>query len=378
MTDAAAVRESVRRAETIVVKVGSSSITDEGGLNRARLVELTDIIGKLHDAGKKVILVTSGAVATGLGPMPIEQRPSDLPTLQAAAAVGQSLLMTAYTEELTDHGVVTAQVLLTVDDMVRRTTYRNAQNTINRLLAMNILPIVNENDAVATDELRFGDNDRLAALVAQMAHAEALVLLSDVPSLLSAPPEDPTAVRIPFVAGPEDLDALTIGGSGSAVGTGGMATKVHAAVIAADSGIPSVLTSFDLAVSAVRGEDVGTYFGPTHSRRQTRLLWLAHLAEPTGSIRVDAGAAKALTEGGKSLLAAGVVDVSGRFEAGEPVDIVDPRGTRLARGLPNFSADELPQVFGLSKSELGRRFGVSFQREVVHRNDMILTKNGTV
>lgn len=378
MSDARTAREAVRDAETIVVKVGSSSITDERGLNRDRLIELTDIIGRLHASGKHVILVTSGAVATGLGPMPIDERPSDLPTLQAAAAVGQSTLMTAYTEELMAHDVVTAQVLLTVDDMVRRTTYRNAQNTINRLLAMNILPIVNENDAVATDELRFGDNDRLAALVAQMTHAEALVLLSDVPSLLTVPPEVPGARRISFVSGPEDLRSLDIGGSGSTVGTGGMATKVQAAVMAADSGIPSVLTSFDLALSAVRGEDVGTYFGVTHPRRQTRLLWLAHLAEAQGSIRIDAGAAKALIEGGKSLLAAGVVDVQGRFEAGEPVDIVDPRGALVARGLPHFSADELPQMFGLSKSELGRRFGASFQREVVHRNDMMLTQNGTL
>ncbi|QCP05527.1 glutamate 5-kinase [Brevibacterium sp. CS2] len=374
-TDLAGTRRAVSTAKRVVVKIGSSSLTSvAGGLDHAHLRALTAALAAHRAAGHEVILVSSGAIAAGLEPMGIGRRPKDLATQQAAAGVGQSLLMAAYTHALAAHGVVPGQVLLTADDLIRRSHYRNAQRAVDRLLALGIMPIVNENDTVATREIRFGDNDRLAALVAHLAHADALVLLSDVDALHTAPPGTPGAAHVPFVAGPEDLAAVGIGGVGEAgVGTGGMLTKVQAATMAADSGIPTVLTSAPQVGAALAGADLGTYFGVTHRRRQTRLLWLAHLAETHGSVHVDAGAARALLRRGTSLLAAGVTAVSGEFEAGDPVDVRDPAGDLIARGMVNFASHELPGMFGMSIDALGDRFGGDYRKEVIHRNDLVLT-----
>lgn len=360
-------------ARRLVVKVGSSSITaPAGGIDPAPLTALVDALAAHRAAGREVILVSSGAIAAGLGPMGIPARPRDLPTQQAAASVGQSLLMAAYAQILARHGITPAQVLLSADDLARRTHYRNAQQAIERLLALGMFPIVNENDTVATQEIRFGDNDRLAALVAHLSHADALVLLSDVDALYTAPPGEPGAERIDLVGAPSDLDEVRVGGVGSGVGTGGMATKVHAASIAADSGIPAVVTSLSNIGRVLSGDDVGTVFTVTHRRRSTRLLWLAHLAEPEGALRVDAGAAEALIRRGKSLLAVGVTRLEGEFDAGDPVDIQAPDGRPIARGLVRYSSAELPAMLGRSTDEIGDRLGGSYAREVVHRNDLIV------
>ena len=373
-TDLDTTRGFIGRANRIVVKIGSSSLTAPGGLNYERLSALAIELAHQRKAGREVILVSSGAIAAGIGPMGLLTRPKDLATQQAAAGVGQGILMSAYTLALADYSIVPSQVLLAPDELIRRTQYRNAQRSIDRMLQLGFLPIVNENDAVATHEIRFGDNDRLAALVAQLTHADALVLLSDVDALYTAPPSEPGSQRVDFVADAAQLHALSIGGTGQAgVGTGGMTTKVQAATMVADSGIPTVLTSASQAAAALDGEDVGTYFGVTHRRRQTRLLWLAHLARTQGSVRVDAGAKKALLGRGTSLLAAGVTDVGGDFEAGDPVDIVGPRGDLIARGMVNFASSELPQMYGLSIDELGQRYGSDYRKEVVHRNDLVLT-----
>jgi glutamate 5-kinase len=267
-------------------------------------------------------------------------------------------------------------VLLTADDVVRRSHYRNAQRTLFRLLGLGVLAVVNENDTVATSEIRFGDNDRLAALVAHLVQADALVLLSDVDALYDGPPSRPGVQRVPVVSGAQDLDGVLVGGSGSGVGTGGMATKLEAARIATGSGIATVLTSADLAARALAGEDVGTWFAPTGARPSTRMLWLAHAAEPSGRLVLDAGAVAALTARGASLLPAGVTASEGSFEAGDPVDLCDESGRTVARGLVNYSSTEVPELLGRSTRDLADALGPGYDRELVHRDDLVLTGGG--
>lgn len=375
-TATASVRAEIASARRVVIKVGSSSLTTiDGGLDESRLIALTDVIGAHRAAGHEVILVSSGAIAAGLEPMGLNKRPRDLATQQAAAGVGQGLLMAAYTRALGRFDLVPGQVLLSADDLIRRTQYKNAQRAIDKLLALGTMPIVNENDAVATEEIRFGDNDRLAALVAHLAHADALVLLSDVDALYTGPPDLAGSQRIDCVAGTDDLGDVAIGGTGSAgVGTGGMATKVEAALMVADSGIPAVLTSAPQVSHVLAGEHVGTWFSVTHKRRGTRLLWLRHLARTFGSITIDRGAEAAVRSRGTSLLAAGVTGVDGEFEAGDPVEIRNLAGHVIARGMTNFSSNELPAMFGYSTDELGTRLGSDYRKEVIHRNDLVLTQ----
>ena len=375
MRTEAQTRAQVRDAKRIVVKVGSSSLsTVQDGLDRDRVRRIARVLGEQRAAGREIVLVSSGAVAAGLEPMGITRRPKDQATKQAAAGVGQSLLMAEYTHTLAEHGIVPAQVLLTADDLIHRAKYRNAQRAVERMLALGLFPIVNENDAVVSHGVRFGDNDRLSALVAHLIHAEALVLLSDVDSLLTAPPGAPGSRRVPFIGGPAHLDELRIGGTGAAgTGTGGMVTKVQAATMAADSGIATILTSADHIAAAVAGGEVGTAFGVTHRRRATRLLWIAHLAQRHGTIHVDAGAARAVSERGRSLLAVGVVGADGGFDAGDPVDVRGPDGALVARGIANFAEDELPAMMGRSSEDLGNALGSDYRREVIHRNDMVLT-----
>ncbi|WP_309504657.1 MULTISPECIES: glutamate 5-kinase [Nocardioides] len=368
------VRTEVTGAKRIVVKVGSSSLTTAaGGIDPDRVRDLVDVLAKLRSSGVEVVLVSSGAIAAGLAPLGLKKRPKALPAQQAAASVGQGLLVHRYTEELARHGVIAGQVLLTADDVTRRSHYRNAHQTFAKLLELGVLPIVNENDTVATSEIRFGDNDRLAALVAHLVHADLLVLLSDVDGLYDANPSHPGSALLPEVVSVDDLTDVRIGRTGVAgLGTGGMQTKVDAARIATGAGIPVVLTAADRAAAALAGERVGTLFHPTGKRRPTRLLWLAHATEPKGTLVLDAGAVRAVVERRASLLAAGVTGVEGTFHAGEPVDLAGPDGTPVARGLVNFDADELPQLLGRSSGDLERELGKGYEREVVHRDDLVL------
>ena len=369
------VRQSIRSAERIVVKVGSSSLTREQGgtLDPERLRQLVDTLADLRASGKQVVLISSGAIAAGLAPLGFRRRPRDLASQQAAASVGQGLLVRAYTEAFNQHGLQVGQVLLTVDDLTRRTSYKNAVRTLGRLLRLQAVPIVNENDTVATHEVHFGDNDRLAALVAQLVRADALVLLSDVDSLYTAHPEEPGAEPIHLVT---DIDQLQVDTSriGSAVGTGGMVTKLQAAQIATSAGIPVVLTSAAHAREAVFGQRVGTWFEPSGKRRPRRLLWLAHASHARGTLLVDEGAARALTQRKASLLAIGIIGIDGDFVAGDPVDIVAPTGRTIARGLVGFSAEELPTMLGLSSRELADKLGAEYEREVVHRDALVLLR----
>ena len=359
-------------ARRVVVKVGSSSLSSAaGGIDDARLRSLVDGLAEARARGVEVVLVSSGAIAAGLAPLRLKSRPRDLARQQAAASVGQGLLIHRYTSAFARHGLGVGQVLLTVDDMTRRGHYRNAYRTFATLLDLGVVPIVNENDTVATTEIRFGDNDRLAALVAHLVHADALVLLSDVDGVYDRSPRAPGARRIEVVRGAADLEHVHIG-RGGALGSGGMATKLEAARIATGAGIPAAVARADQVEAVLRGEGVGTWFAATGKRRSTRLLWLAHATEAKGELVLDAGAVRAVTTRGTSLLPAGVVAARGAFSAGDPVDLVDPDGVAVARGLVNYDAAELPRLLGRSTRDLAAELGDEYERELVHRDDLVL------
>ncbi|MFC3346210.1 glutamate 5-kinase [Streptomyces echinoruber] len=389
----AGARQAVTEARRIVVKVGSSSLTTaSGGLDADRVDALVDVLAKVREEGtarkapaegaggrragdgrREIVLVSSGAIAAGLAPLGLTRRPKDLARQQAAASVGQGLLVARYTASFARYGIRVGQILLTSDDMSRRAHHRNASRTLDKLLAMGAFPIVNENDTVATDEIRFGDNDRLAALVAHLVRADLLVLLSDVDGVYDGDPSRPGTSRIAEVRGPGDLAHVEIGSAGRAgVGTGGMVTKVEAARIAAAAGIPVVLTSAVHAAEALAGGDTGTYFHPTGRRSADRLLWLQHATTPQGALTLDDGAVHAVVERRKSLLPAGIAAVEGEFSAGDPVELRDAAGRPVARGLVNFDAKEIPRLIGRSTRELARELGPAYEREVVHRDDLVI------
>jgi len=366
-------RSAIADAGRLVVKVGSSSLTGpQGGLDAGRLLALVNALAARRHAGSAVVLVSSGAIAAGLAPLGLTHRPRDLATQQAAASVGQGALVAAYQHAFGAHQLTVGQVLLTADDVTRRTHYANARRTLERLLALGIVPVVNENDTVATHEIRFGDNDRLAALVAHLIHADALVLLSDVDALYDGPPSRPGSRRIPLVASAADVADVVVKGSASGVGTGGMATKLEAASIAATAGVTTLLTSAGQVRAGLAGEDVGTLFTPTGSRRASRLLWLAHATEPRGRVVLDDGAVRAVVEHRKSLLPAGITAVEGRFDEGDPVDVCSGDGRPVARGLVNYSSEELPAMLGRSTHDLARELGAQYEREVIHRDALVL------
>jgi glutamate 5-kinase len=368
-------RRLLPEVRRVVVKVGSSSLTDETGkLDPARLTALVDVLAARVTGGRQVVLVSSGAIATGMDPLGLARRPRDLATQQAAASVGQGLLVAHYTRAFHAHGLRVGQVLLTADDTMRRTQYRNAQRALDRLLDLGIVPIVNENDTVATDEIRFGDNDRLAALVSHLVHADAMALLTDVDGLYTGPPTREGSRRIAEVRGPKDLEGVDVTARGSGVGTGGMVTKLESVAIATASGIPVVLTATDQAGPALDGADVGTWFAATGKRASTRLMWLAYAARTHGRLVLDDGAVRAVVERGKSLLPAGVTAVEGEFEAGDPVELVGTDGTVVARGLVAYSAQEAPELLGRSTDELRTSLGEGYDRELVHRDDLVLVR----
>ena len=367
-------RREVAAARRLVVKVGSSSLTDAtgGNLDEERLVAIVDALAKRRLAGQHVVLVSSGAIAAGIAPLGLARRPFDLATQQAAASVGQGALVAAYQHAFGAHGLTVGQVLLTADDVTRRSHYTNARRTLDRLLELGIVPIVNENDTVATQEIRFGDNDRLAALVAHLVRADGLLLLTDVDALYDGPPSRAGAQRVPTVVGGAGLERLSIGGTGSSIGSGGMLTKVEAAAIANSAGITTILTSAGQVDAALDGQDVGTVFVPTGSRKASRKLWIAHATTPRGRLVLDAGAVRAVTERRKSLLPAGISAVEGTFVDGDPVDLCGPDGAVVARGLVNYTSGELPAMLGRSTHDLARELGPEYEREVVHRDDLAL------
>ncbi len=361
------VADQIAGARRTLVKVGSSSLTSRGRLDPPRLDAIVAAIAARVAGGQQVVLVSSGAIATGIGPLGLKARPRDLATQQAAASIGQLLLVERYAASFARFGLRVGQVLLTADDLHRRGHYRNADRTLERLLALDVIPIVNENDTVATHEIRFGDNDRLAALVAHLVGADALVLLTDVDGLYTGRPGRPGARFIPEVASMAELAGVDISRAGSHVGSGGMTTKIDAAAIATSEGIPVVLAASTRIGDALRGQ-TGTLFHPAGERSASRLFWLRHATTPRGRLVLDAGAVAAVVERRKSLLPAGVTGVSGEFYSGEPVDLVDPDGVPVARGLVGYDATDLPALLGHKTTELP----AEFRRELVHRDDLVL------
>ena len=370
----AQVRRSVAQAQTMVVKVGSSSLTRSSGhLDAAKLEALVASVAANVLSGARIVLVSSGAIAAGFGPLGFGERPRDVATQQAAASVGQGLLMARYETAFARYGIRVGQILITAEDTIRAAQYRNARRTLERLLDLGVVPIVNENDALASNEIRFGDNDRLSALVANIVRADALVLLTDVDALYTAPPGRPDARRIGYV--PDVIATLrdvTVGGSTSGVGTGGMVTKLEAARIAAVSGVPVVLTSAANAGPAMMGDPVGTVFAPVHDRGSSRRLWIGFAAEPRGTIVVDDGAARAVRGGRASLLAAGALEVRGEFSAGDPVWVDAEDGTHLARGLSGYDSEEIPQMLGRNTDQLRRFLGEAYAHPLIHRDNLVL------
>lgn len=367
-------RSVVSQAKRVVIKIGSSSLTgkDGAGLNQAAVNKLVDAVAVLKSVDKEVIVVSSGAIAAGLSPLGLSSRPKDLATQQAAASVGQGLLIHSYTESFRRHSITASQVLLTIEDIVRRSHYQNAQRTLFKLLQLGVVPIINENDSVGTQEIRFGDNDRIAALVSHLVGADLLVLVTDVDALYDAPPSQPGAKKISEVKSLDSLSDADIGGAGSKVGSGGMVTKIEAARIATGAGIPMLLTSLDEVAQSVTGSESGTLFIAAANKKPSRLLWLAHAATPRGRLILDDGAVSALKERGVSLLPAGVTKVEGDFSSGDTVELVEKSGAVIARGLVAFDAEEIPKMLGRSTKELAKELGPEYERELVHRDDLVL------
>ncbi len=361
-------RRLLGKARRIVVKVGSSSLTmPDGGLHWDQLTQLAHVLSAAKKRGQQVVLVSSGAAAAGRAPLGITGRAGDLHLHQASAMVGQSRLMAAYDHEFGKSGITIGQVLLTVEDVMNRSHYANAQKSLTTLLSLGVIPIVNENDAVVTNDQRFGDNDRLAALVSHMVAADALILLTDVEGLYTAPPSQPGSRLIDTVTSPADIEGFDILGSTSQVGTGGMRTKVEAAQLACAGGVPVLLTRAENIAEALAGTPLGTWFTPTGKRVSARTLWLSYAASACGRIIADEGAAKALCGGEASLLPVGVAGVAGHFEVGDLVEIVDMRGALLARGLAGLSSNELLTLAGDRQAAQGRR-------PAVHRDDLVRVK----
>jgi len=367
------------RIRRLVVKVGSGLITArEAGLDPGRIGALADELAAVRHHGTEVALVSSGAVVAGMARLKLQVRPRSIPEKQAAAAVGQSALMEHYETAFARHGVTVAQILLTQADVSARARYLNARNTLTTLLGYGVVPIINENDTVAVEEIKFGDNDNLSALVAQLIDADLLVLLTDVDGLYTSDPSrDPQARKLDTVEAVTPEIERLVWSDADRVAVGGMATKLQAAQKAAASGVPMVIASGrepGTLARVLRGEPVGTYFPPRGDRLAARKRWIAFAVPPQGRLLVDAGARQALIERGKSLLPSGVVDIEGDFDAGEVVALcaADGDGKEFARGLVNFDAQELRTIRRAKTTEIESLLGYKSFDEVVHRDNLVV------
>ncbi|MFZ9737032.1 MAG: glutamate 5-kinase [Prochlorotrichaceae cyanobacterium] len=366
--------------ETIVIKIGTSSLTqpETGYLALATIANLVETLSQLRQQNYRVILVSSGAIGVGCARLGLKERPTEIAKKQAVAAVGQGRLMRIYDDLFSALNQPIAQVLLTRTDLVQRSRYLNAHRTFQELLNMGIIPIVNENDTVAIEELRFGDNDTLSAQVASLVGATWLFLLTDVDRLYSADPRShPEAQPISLVSTLEELEALKIhtGQSGSAWGTGGMVTKLEAARIAIGASIRTVITEGRVPGNIIKilaGESLGTQFAPKPQVVNARKRWIAHGSIPAGKLYLDSGAIKAIVSGGKSLLAAGIQEIEGEFHKQDAVLLCDGSGREVGRGLVNYNSHDLQQILGCKTEEITRILGAEVVPEVVHRDDLVL------
>ncbi len=364
----------------MVVKVGSSLITVEQKLDEGKIDALAGEVARLQNKKLETLVVSSGAVAAGMGRLGLKRRPQSIPEKQAAAAIGQSYLMWAYERAFSGRGCQVAQILLTRDEFSYRRRYLNARNTLFTLLSHRVIPIANENDSVAVDEIQVGDNDTLSATVACLAEADLLLILSDVTGLHTADPRcEEGACLIPVVEEITDEIISSAGSTRSATGTGGMTTKLQAARTSTDFGIPMVIVDGkDPAIigQVLSGEDVGTLFLPQRQKLAGRKHWILHSIPPQGRIIVDAGAARAITAGGKSLLPAGITGVQGEFNAGDAVRIIGPRDGEVARGLVNYGSADVIRIKGLKTDQVRLVLGYAYD-EVVHRDDLVLVDGET-
>ncbi|MEB3117015.1 MAG: glutamate 5-kinase [Limnothrix sp.] len=364
----------------IVLKIGTSSLTqpDSGRLALSTIATLVEVICDLRDRGYPVVLVSSGAVGVGCARLGLTERPKAIAQKQAVAAVGQGRLMRVYDDLFSQFDQPIAQVLLTRGDLAQRSRYINAYSTFQELLRMGAIPIVNENDTVAVDELKFGDNDTLSALVASLVEAEWLFLLTDVDRLYSADPrQNPNAEPIRLVEQMSDLEALEldIGGRGSQWGTGGMATKITAAQIGTSAGVRVVITDGSQPrnlLKILEGADIGTQFAPQPQATSARKRWIAHGLIPAGKLYLDSGAVRAICTGGGSLLAAGIRDLEGEFQPQDAVQLCDLEGREVARGLVNFSHEALEKICGKRSDEIAAILGHDAPETVVHRDNLVL------
>ena len=364
-------RDAIRTARSVVVKIGTTALTTPSGVfDAGRLQYLVDAIEGRMKAGSDVVIVSSGAIAAGIEPLRLSKRPTDLATKQAAASVGQVALINSWSAAFKHYDRIVGQVLLTAHDISMRVQHTNAQRTLDRLRALHAVAIVNENDTVATNEIRFGDNDRLSALVAHLVGADALILLSDVDGLYDGDPRkapaDKPARFIAEVGAPDDLDGV-IAGRGSHLGTGGMASKLSSALLAADAGVPVLLAAAADAASALSDASVGTVFAPRTDRMSARRFWVRYAAEAAGALTLDDGAVRAVVKQRRSLLPAGITAVSGRFFGGDVVELRNTDAAMVGRGVVAYDAAELSTMMGRSTSDLP----AEMRRPAVHADDLV-------
>lgn len=369
-------RDILSRVRLVVLKLGSSVVTTNDGLDFDTIKHIVEDVCTCRRGGRQFIIVTSGAVAAGVRRLNLREGAKTIPQKQAAASVGQSRLMAAYEEAFELRGVQVGQMLLTKDDLTHRQRYLNARNTLTTLLSWDVVPIINENDTVVVDEIKFGDNDNLSALVATMAQADLLLTLSDIEGLMDCDPHlNPEACLIPIVE--EITPELTkiAGDSSSRVGRGGMASKLQAASVVRASGIPMVITrgkAPGIIRSVLNGEPRGTLFLPAPERMSTRKHWILYTLEPEGTLHVDAGAAAAIVQHGKSLLPIGVTSVEGHFEPGAAVHVVDEAGSRLAVGLANYGSEEMARIKGHQTWEIDWILGFRRNDEAIHADNLVV------
>ncbi|MDW7709086.1 MAG: glutamate 5-kinase [Deferrisomatales bacterium] len=371
------VDRGLERVRRVVVKVGSQVLTGAaGGLDLEVFRWLGEDVCSLRDRGVEVAIVSSGAVAAGLSRLGLRSRPGSIPEVQAVAAVGQINLMWSYREVFGDLGLAVGQVLLTRDDLENRRRYQNAKSTLTTLFRMGVVPIINENDTVVVEEIKFGDNDNLSAMVTNLLEAECLVILSDIAGLYDRDPKaHPDARLIGRVEAVDETVEAFVGGSKSRAGTGGMGTKLLAAKRATHGGAAAVIASGKVPHALARllgGEPLGTYFAPMADRLRRRKHWIAYTVKPLGRLCLDQGAVTAIVGRGRSLLPTGIRGVEGEFDRGDAVVLVGPDGAEVARGLTNYGADEIRRIAGLATREIAARLGYKFYDEVVHRDDLVV------
>ena len=360
----------------VVVKLGSSVVTTENGLDRKMMKNLAHDIHEMRNAGKEFIIVSSGAIAAGVRRLGLKEGARTIPQKQAAASIGQSRLMSAYDEAFGRYDIRVGQLLLTRDDLTHRQRYLNARNTLMTLLAWGVVPIINENDTVVVDEIKLGDNDNLSALVAVLASADLLITLTDIEGLMDCDPRvNCDACLIPVVEDiTPELKGLA-GGTSSGVGRGGMASKLEAASKARMSGVPMIITRGkveNVIVRTLSGELCGTLILPAKEKMSARKSWIRYNLRPEGALRVDSGAAKALTHGGKSLLPIGIIDVEGSFDDGAAVDVIDQNDNKIAVGLVNYSSEEMKRIVGRQTAEIDWVLGYRRYDEAIHADNLVV------